>query len=187
MPRLHLTDIAVRALKVPASGQVGYWDAATRGFGVRVSQAGTKTFVAKVHNRRVTIGRYPEVSLADARRKADGVKSETQPVDDRPLSGWSKYKSKMTDGVPGWTMHDLRRTFATRLAELKVAPHVVERLLNHKMGGITNKTDGIVSAVAEVYNRAAYLPEMREAIALWEQHLASLIAEGGRSSGLRAA
>ena len=72
----------------------------------------------------------------------------------------------MTDGVPGWTMHDLRRTFATRFAELKVAPHVVERLLNHKMGGITNKTDGIVSAVAEVYNRAIYLAEMREAIAL---------------------
>ena len=81
MPRLHLTDLAVRALKTPASGQVDYWDAAIRGFGVRVSQAGTKTFVAKVKNRRVTIGRYPDVSLADARRKANGVKSETQPVD----------------------------------------------------------------------------------------------------------
>jgi len=46
---------------------------------------------------------------------------------DRPLSGWSKYKSKMTDGVAGWTLHDLRRTFATRLAQMKVAPHVVER------------------------------------------------------------
>jgi len=50
---------------------------------------------------------------------------------------------------------------------MKVPPHVVERLLNHKMGGISNKTDGIVSAVAEVYNRATYLPEMREAIARW--------------------
>ncbi len=111
----------------------------------------------------------------------------TRWANDRPLSGWSKYKSEMTDGVPGWTLHDLRRTFATRLAELKVAPHVIERLLNHKMGGITNKTGGIVSAVAEVYNRAAYLPEMREAIALWERYLAALIAEGARSSGLRAA
>src|SRR5271156_3953050 len=81
MPRLHLTDMAVRALKAPASGQVDYWDAATRGFGLRVSQAGTKTFVAKVNNRRVTIGRYPDVSLADARRKANGVKSEQQPLD----------------------------------------------------------------------------------------------------------
>ena len=69
----------------------------------------------------------------------------------------------MTDGVAGWTLHDLRRTFATRLAEMKVAPHVVERLLNHKLGSIANKTDGIVSAVAEVYNRAAYMSEIYRA------------------------
>jgi integrase len=95
--------------------------------------------------------------------------------DDRPFSGFSKYKKEMTDGVPGWTLHDLRRTFATRLAGMKVPPHIVERLLNHKLGGIANKTDGIVSAVADVYNRAAYLPEMREAIEKWETFLASLL------------
>src|SRR5262249_17240499 len=102
--------------------------------------------------------------------------------DDRPLSGWSKYKSQMTDGVAGWTLHDLRRTFATRLAGLKVAPHVVERLLNHKLGSIGNKTDGIVSTVAEVYNRAAYMPEMRDAIARWEQYLIALLAKANREA-----
>ena len=106
--------------------------------------------------------------------------------DDRPLSGWSKYKSELTDGVTGWTLHDLRRTFATRLAEMKVAPHVVERLLNHKLGSIGNKTDGMVSAVAEVYNRAAYSIEMREAIGLWEKQLAALIA-GSNSAVAHAA
>jgi integrase len=93
-----------------------------------------------------------------------------------PFSGWSKYKADLKDGVAGWTLHDLRRTFATRLAGMKVLPHVIERLLNHKMGGISNKTDGIVSAVAEVYNRATYLPEMREAIARWEAHIMALLA-----------
>ncbi len=81
----------------------------------------------------------------------------------------------MTDGAAGWTLHDLRRTFATGLAELKVPPHIVERLLNHKLGSIGNKTDGIVSAVAAVYNRAAYMDEMREAIAKWEAFLGSLM------------
>jgi len=99
----------------------------------------------------------------------------TRWAEDRPMSGWSKYKTEMTDGVAGWTLHDLRRTFATRLAEMRVPPHVVERLLNHKLGSIGNKTDGIVSAVAEVYNRAAYMSEMREAIAKWEALLASLL------------
>ena len=68
--------------------------------------------------------------------------------------------------MTGWTLHDLRCTFATRLAEMKVAPHIVERLLNHKLGSIG--TDGMVSAVAEVYNRAAYSIETREAVGLWE-------------------
>ena len=107
--------------------------------------------------------------------------------DDRPLSGWSKYKTEMTDGVDGWTLHDLRRTFATRLAEMKVEPHIVERLLNHKLGSISNKTGGIVSAVAEVYNRAAYMSEMRDAIGLWEQYLATLFAGKANSEVVRAA
>jgi integrase len=75
---------------------------------------------------------------------------------------------------PVGALHDLRRTFATRLAQMKVAAHVVERLLNHKLGSIGNNTGGIVS---EVYNRAAYLPEMREAIGLWEKHLTALLLE----------
>ena len=70
----------------------------------------------------------------------------------------------MQDGCAHWTLHDLRRTFATKLAELRVAPHVIERVLNHKFGSISNHTQGVISAVAEVYNRWAYLPEMREAV-----------------------
>ena len=64
--------------------------------------------------------------------------------------------------VCGWTLHDLRRSFATNLAQLGVLPHVVERLLNHRLGTI--KTVTILTDVAEVYNLANYLPEMREAI-----------------------
>ena len=78
--------------------------------------------------------------------------------------------------VSDWTLHDLRRTFATTLATLKVAPHIVERLLNHKLGSISNRTDGVVSAVAEIYNRATYLPEMREAVEKYERYIAKLIA-----------
>jgi hypothetical protein len=44
---------------------------------------------------------------------------------------------------------------------MDVEPHIVERLLNHTMGSIGNKADSVVSAVAEVYNLAKYLPGMR--------------------------
>jgi hypothetical protein len=61
------------------------------------------------------------------------------------------------------------------MAELGVLPHIVERLLNHKLGSISNKTDSIVSAVADIYNRALYLPEMREAVARYEAHLTKIL------------
>ena len=37
-------------------------------------------------------------------------------------------------GVTGWTLHDLRRTAATRMADLGVQPHVIEAVLNHVSG-----------------------------------------------------
>jgi integrase len=51
-------------------------------------------------------------------------------------------------GVDKWTPHDLRRTCATKLAELGTAPHVVEKILNHTLEG-----------VMAVYNRFDYMPE----------------------------
>ena len=36
--------------------------------------------------------------------------------------------------VPRWTLHDLRRTAATGMAELGIAPHIVEACLNHVSG-----------------------------------------------------
>lgn len=65
--------------------------------------------------------------------------------------------------TPPFTPHDLRRTMATRLADLGVAPHVVEKMLNHQMEG----------AMA-VYNRAEYLPERQAAWRLWGAKLAQL-------------
>jgi len=89
---------------------------------------------------------------------------------DTPFNGWSKSKTQLdkTSGITGWTLHDLRRTFATNLAQMGTAPHIIERLLNH----IT----GTVSGVAAIYNRASYMAEMKAAIQLWEAKLGALVA-----------
>ena len=78
MPTIALTDMAIRALKVPLSGQQTYFDKALTGFGVRVSQGGTKTFVLihGANRRRSTIGRYPVLSLSDARTEAKRILAE---------------------------------------------------------------------------------------------------------------
>ena len=68
--------------------------------------------------------------------------------------------------MPHWTLHDLRRTCATGLAELGVLPHVIECILNH--------LSGFRAGVAAIYNRNRYLPEMREALGKWADYVERL-------------
>jgi Arm DNA-binding domain len=67
MSTLHLTEIAVRALKTPGT----YYDASTPAFGIRVGKRRKTWFVIRGKERlRTTIGRFPEIPLADARKWA---------------------------------------------------------------------------------------------------------------------
>ena len=70
-----LTDLSVRNLRPPISGQTELWDTRIRGFGIRVSHGGTKSFVLLYRfngrPRRMTLGRYPTLSLSDARALAN--------------------------------------------------------------------------------------------------------------------
>lgn len=77
MPTIPLTDRTLKALPAPESGQETHWDSALSGFGVRVSQGGTKSFVVVYgpNRTRKTIGRYPTVSLKQARDKAKELKA----------------------------------------------------------------------------------------------------------------
>src|ERR1700685_1282221 len=63
MPSLRFNDVKLRSLNAPPRGQADFWDTSLTGFGCRVSQGGTKTFVLKHENRRMTIGRFPLISL----------------------------------------------------------------------------------------------------------------------------
>lgn len=69
---MRLTDLSIKALPPPAQGQKSYMDDTLPGFGVRISQGGTKTFilVRGATRRRETIGRYPALTLQLARGEA---------------------------------------------------------------------------------------------------------------------
>jgi integrase len=85
-----------------------------------------------------------------------------------PISGFGKVKQRMDEaiGVDDWRIHDIRRTVASGMAELGVAPHVIEKVLNH--------STGVVSGVAAVYNRHAYKDEMRSALETWMIKISTL-------------
>jgi integrase len=55
-----------------------------------------------------------------------------------------------------WSPHDLRRTMASRMGDLGIAPHVIERCLNHVQQGIIG-----------VYQRQEYLAERKAAYDTW--------------------
>jgi integrase len=113
------------------------------------------------------------------RRSGDGG-------DDRaygPISGWGKAKEALDrfvtvrareiaeetgdeDAVTiqPWTLHDFRRTCATRLGKLGVPRVVISKVLNHAIPGVTS-----------TYDRNEYELEKRAALDRWAAHLQGIV------------
>jgi integrase len=72
-----LSDLAIKSMKPPVRGYVTIWDGTLKGFGVMVSQGGTRSFCVLVASgRRKVIGKYPLMSLADGRKIARAMLAE---------------------------------------------------------------------------------------------------------------
>ncbi len=69
--------------------------------------------------------------------------------------------------IPAFTVHDLRRTASTLLHENGWASDVVEKALNHTIGGVRG-----------VYNRAEYAPQRQEMLQFWADYIEQLMASG---------
>jgi integrase len=92
------------------------------------------------------------------------------------FTAWATSKTaldrRLGDAVASFTLHDLRRSVATGMADLGVAPHVIEQILNHQSGH--------KRGVAGIYNRSSYERETRAALALWADHVHTLVEGGER-------
>ncbi len=64
-----------------------------------------------------------------------------------------------------WTPKDLRRTVKTRMGEIGVLKSVRDRIQNHALVDVSTKH----------YDRYDYLPEKREALEAWCDHLERII------------
>jgi integrase len=133
----------------------------------------------KAKNDRVHEVQLSEAAIAVLRslpRIGDGLVFTT--TGETAVSGFSKSKRRLDaamlrakrlelgahngDAIPGWTLHDLRRTAATGMARLNFPPHVVDKVLNH--------VSGAIRGVAAVYIRFAYLDERRAALEAWGRY-----------------
>jgi integrase len=94
---------------------------------------------------------------------------------DRGFTSWSNSKRAfdlMVGNLPRWTLHDLRRTAATGMADIDIEPHVIEAALNH--------TSGSKRGVAGIYNRSRYEHQKRAALDQWAERVLAIVE--GRES-----
>jgi integrase len=82
--------------------------------------------------------------------------------------GAAKRRLAKRVNIPAWTIHDIRRSVATHMAEkLGVQPHIIEAVINH--------VSGHKAGVAGIYNRASYSREKREALDLLARHVLKVV------------
>lgn len=100
MPTVKLTDRGVQGLSTDKDRET-YWDTLVEGFGVRVSgKTGRKSFFVRYRangsHRRMTLGKYPRLSLADARDQARDALAAAQAGEDPALE---REERKSTDAT----------------------------------------------------------------------------------------
>jgi integrase len=95
---------------------------------------------------------------------------------DRPLK--ALYKASDTQG---WWLHDLRKTVATGLGNLGIAPHVISCVLNHasvmrlNLQGVTVNVQGPRTGITGKYNLSPYFRDMEHALDRWAEHVMALV------------
>jgi integrase len=117
----------------------------------------------KLHDELVftTNGRVPVAGFSMAKRRLDTAVAAQRADGNLP-------------SIVDWHLHDLRRTMASGMARLRVAPHVIEKVLNHQTGAI--------SGVAAIYNRHNYQDEKRQALETWSSYVSDLILTNRRAA-----
>jgi hypothetical protein len=152
---------------VKAETQTDYWDTKTPAFGVRVGK-NAKTFVAKIGNRRITIGTYGEggLTLAEARKKALSLKGESTLAsrEKRTLSDtYEQWKDSVAAKKPR-TQRDYKRMmdkyFIPNLGKKRLAEITFEQITKETKG-LKESEAAHALAVARTFFRWCVRPPRR--------------------------
>jgi integrase len=158
-----LTDAFIRTLRAPSTGRLEINDTACRGLALRVTTNEVRTWNFRFTNAagavsRMTIGRYPIISLADARLRADALRRDLSTGLDpvvalrqRKLEAQNKMKT-FGHLAERYVVEYVRRETRPRTAEeyeRNLTKHVLPHWADRNYDGITR------ADVVELVNRIA--------------------------------
>jgi integrase len=164
LPRKALTAASVQRIKPPASGQVEHFDKGYPGLALRVSYGGGKSWIFFYRTggrlRRMTLGTYPALSLAEAREAWRNARTEAQAGRDPATArkrkvGLSDFRSVSEE----WLQRDQSKNRTHREAE-----RVVKRELlpawEHRLVGDIGRRD-ILDLVDGIADRGSVIMARR--------------------------
>ena len=139
MPKLstvRLTDTFIRSLKAKPQ-RYDIFDASQPGFGVRVATSGALSWVLltrqKGTRKRITIGRYPALSLSKARELARAAQSEIQ----EGTFGQKRAPMTFSAAIEDWYAREQRARKSFSQVEQAMALHVLPYLGRHEFDQVT--------------------------------------------------
>lgn len=127
--------------------------------------------IVKIHLSHLTKDVLQELKVvSDSSFVLPGM-VENKPLDENALPrAIRRIQDKV--GIPEWTAHDLRRTFATQLGEtLNIDPVVIEKCLGHKM-----------PRIMATYNKNEMLPQRKDALEQWAKCIVKILHDDANSS-----
>jgi integrase len=135
---------------------------------LRWAEIDSSTDVINLPAERTKNKRSHVVPLAPTARGLLSARQRTGDTVFKSLA-WSHSKRDLDSRseVNSWVIHDIRRSVATGMADIGIALHIIEAVLNH--------VSGHKGGVAGIYNRSSYAAEKAAALARWDTHVASIV------------
>lgn len=147
---VHLSSFALKQLSLLKQGNDGPYVMA----GGAPRKGRSKTPLAADELRH-----FPMCDKTISKSIRDRIRAE-------PLNRRSKAVASLLLKNGEWSPHDLRRTMASRMGDLGIPPHVIERCLNHIQQGIVG-----------VYQRQEYMEERKDAFTRWGNQLTIILRQ----------
>jgi integrase len=118
----------------------------------------------------------PFVFSINGETRVGGYAKAKKRLDDTMLALARKERGEDAT-IEQFILHDLRRTCATGMASIGIAPHIIEACLNH--------ISGAKAGVAGTYNVEQYAKEKKAALQRWADHVEGLVSGKGEDNVIR--